>query len=112
MEVTGEDGERVGDALDGGKGQLGKVRVTELDGVGEHRGLGGVVHNVKSVVVVEGGVNVEAVTVPKVPRLASVGLVVDDEFASKGAKWCGIVAMGDVEVLPGGDGRIQCGLAE
>ena len=66
----------------------------------------------KSAVVVEGGAYVEAVTGPKVPRLASIGLVGDDDFASKGAKLCGVVAMGDVEVLPGRDGRIQCGLVD
>ena len=54
----------------------------------------------------EGGDDVEAVTGPKFRRLACVGLVVDEDFSSKGAKWCGIVAMGDIEVLPGGNGRI------
>ena len=61
---------------------------------------------------VEVRLDVEAVTGPKVPRLARVGLVVDDNFASKGAKWCGIVAMEDIELTPDRDGRIQCGLAE
>ena len=66
----------------------------------------------KAVVVVEGGANIEAVTGPKVPSLASFGIVVDEEFESKGAKWCGLVAMGAVELLPGRYGRIQCGLVE
>ena len=57
---------------------------------------------------VEGRADVETITGTKVPRLACVGLVVDEDFSSKGAKWCGIVAMGDIEVLPGGNGRIQC----
>ena len=35
MEGTGEDGERVGDTVDGSKGRLGKVRVTEIYCVGE-----------------------------------------------------------------------------
>ena len=66
----------------------------------------------KSAVVVEGGSDVEDITGPKFPRLASVGLVVDEDLSYKGAKWCVVVAMGAIEVLPGGDGRIQCGLAE
>ena len=61
---------------------------------------------------VEGGANVEAVTGPKVPRLASVGIVVDEYFSSNGGNWCGVVAMGYFEVLPGKYGRIQCGLVD
>ena len=61
---------------------------------------------------VEGRADVEAVMGAKLPRLASVGLVVDKNFASKGGKWCGVVAIGAVEVLPGGYGRIQCGMTE
>ena len=66
----------------------------------------------KSAVVVEGKTDVESVTRTKVPRLASVGLVAYEVFASKGAKWCDVVAIGDVKVCPGGDGWIQCGLVE
>ena len=86
--------------------------MTEFNSVGEQQGLGVVVHDVKAAVLVEGEAAVEAVTGPKVPRLARVGLVVNEYFSSKGSKWCGIVAMGNVQVIPGGDGRIQCGLAE
>ena len=43
----------------------------------------------KAAVVVEDGADVEAVTGLKVPRLVSVGLVVDENFASKGDKCCG-----------------------
>ena len=86
--------------------------MTEFDGVGEQQGLGGFFHDVKSEVAVEGRAYVESVTGLKVPRLARVGLVVDEDFASKGAKWCDIVTMRAVEVLSGGDGRIQCGLAD
>ena len=66
----------------------------------------------KSAVVVEGGADLEAVTGPKVPRLAIVVLVVDEDPVSKGGKWCGAVSKGYVEVLPGGDGRIQCCLED
>ena len=66
----------------------------------------------KAAVVVEDRANVEAVTGLKFPRLVSVGLVVDENFASKGDNWWGVVAMGAVEVLPGGDGRIQCFLVD
>ena len=66
----------------------------------------------KALVVVEGGADVEAVMVPKVPRLAIVGIVVGEEISTKGGKWCGIVAIGAVKVLPGIDGRIQCDLEE
>ena len=66
----------------------------------------------KAAVVVEGGADVEAATGPKFPRLAGVGLVVGDYFATKGSKWCGVIDMGSVEVLPGGDLGIQCSLAE
>ena len=45
----------MGDTVGRSKGRLDKVRVTEFDDVGEHQGLGGVVHDVKSAVVVEGG---------------------------------------------------------
>ena len=93
----------MGDTVSGGNGRMGKIRVTEFDGVGEQQGLGGVVHDVKAAVLVEGGADVEAVTGPKVPRLASVGLVVDEGFASKRANWCGVVAMGAAEVLLGED---------
>ena len=55
--------------------------------------------------------DVEAITSLKVPRLVSVGIVVDDDFASKGDKWCGVVAMGANELLLGRDGRIRCDLA-
>ena len=68
------------------KGRLGKVRVTGFDGAGEQRGLGGVVHNMKSSVVVEGGANVEATTGLKVPRLARVGLVVNEDFHPRGPR--------------------------
>ena len=60
----------------------------------------------------EGGAHVESVAGTKFPRLVCVGLVVDEEFVSKGAKWCGIVAMGAVEVLPGRYGSIQCILVD
>ena len=66
----------------------------------------------KSAVVMEGGADVEAVAVPKVPRLTSVGIAMDEDFVSKGSKWCGVVATGAVELLPVRDGRIQCGLVE
>ena len=66
----------------------------------------------KVVVLVEGRTNVEAVTGSKVPIIARVGLVVGEDFVSKGAKWCEIVATGTVELLPGGDVSIQCALAE
>ena len=56
--------------------------------------------------VLEGGADVEAIPGTKVPRIARIGLVVDEDFESKGDKWCGIVTMGEVEVLPGGDGSI------
>ena len=102
----------MGDMVGNGKERLGKVRVTEFVGIGEHQGLGGDVHDMKAEVVVEVGANVEAVMGSKVLIIASVGLVVDEEFSSKGSKWCGVVAMGDVEVLPGIGGRISCGLAE
>ena len=39
---------------------------------------------------------VEAVTGSKAPRIASVGLVVDEEFKSEGDKWCSVLAMGSV----------------
>ena len=65
----------------------------------------------KAAVVVEDGADVEAVTGLKVPRLVSVGIVVDDNFAPKGEKWCDVVAMGANEVLLGRDGRIRCVLA-
>ena len=61
---------------------------------------------------VEGRADVEAVTGAKLPRISSVGLVVDKNFASKGGKWCGVVAIGAVEVLPGGYGRIKFSLVE
>ena len=67
----------MGDAVDGGNAHLGKVRVTEFNGIGEHRGFGGAVHDVKAAVVVEGRAGAEVATGLKVPRLASVGLVVD-----------------------------------
>ena len=54
----------------------------------------------------EGGADVEAIPGTKVPRIARIGLVAYEDFASKGDKWCGIVTMGEVEVLPGGDGSI------
>ena len=40
----------MGDTVGGGKGPMGKVRVTEFNGVGEQRGLGSVVHGTKSAV--------------------------------------------------------------
>ena len=40
----------------------------------------------KPAVVVEGGADVEAVTVPKLPTLARFGLVVGEDFSSKGSK--------------------------
>ena len=40
----------------------------------------------KTAVVVEGGAVVEAVTGKKVPRLARVGIVVDEGFASRWVK--------------------------
>ena len=43
----------MGDTVSGVKGRLGKVRVTEFDGVREQQGLGSVVHDVKTAVVVE-----------------------------------------------------------
>ena len=63
----------------------------------------------------EGRVYVESVTGSKVPIISCVGFVVDEDFASEGenkVKGCGVVSMGAVEVLPGGDGRIQCVLVE
>ena len=36
LEGAGKDGESVGDAVDGGNAHLGKVRVTEFNGIGEH----------------------------------------------------------------------------
>ena len=112
LEGTGEDVEIMGDEVRGGKGRLCKVRVAKFYGIGKQRGLGGAVHDVKSAVVVKCGADVEAIRSSKVPRLASVGVVVDEDFASIGAKWCVVVSMGVVEVLPGGDGRIECGLVE
>ena len=66
----------------------------------------------KASVVVEGGADVGAVTGPKFPRLARVGLVMNEDFVSKGAKWCGIIDMWVIKVLLGGDEGIQCGLVE
>ena len=40
------------DTVGGGKGHMGKVIVTEFDGIREQQGLGGSDHNVKAVVVV------------------------------------------------------------
>ena len=102
----------MGDAVGGGKGRLGKVRVMEFNLIGEQQGLGGAVYDVKSVVVVEGVDDFETIIVSKFPSLMSVGIVVDEEFVSNGGNWCGVVVMGASEVLPGGDGWIQFGLAE
>ena len=102
----------MGDMVGNGKERLGKVRVTEFVGIGEKQCLVGAVHDVKAEVVVEVGANVEAVMGSKVLIIASVGLVVDEEFSSKGTKWCGIVAMEAIELTPDRYGRIQCGLAE
>ena len=96
----------MGDAVGRSKVLLGKVKVMEFNGIGEQQGLGGIVHGMEAEVVVEVGENVETITGTKVPRLARIGFVVDKDFVSKGAKWCGILTVGAVEVPPGGYGRI------
>ena len=80
--------------------------MTEFNGIGEQQGLGGVVHDMEAVVVVEDRADDESITGPKVPRLVRVGLVVGDFFSSKGGKWCGIVTVGGVQVISGVYGRI------
>ena len=49
----------------------------------------------------QGRANVEASAAVKVPRVLSGDLVVDDDWATDGAKWCGVKVEGVVEVLPG-----------
>ena len=60
----------------------------------------------------EGGAGVETVACPKVPGLARIGIVMDENLSAEWAKWGGIVAMGTVEVFTIKDGWIERGLAE
>ena len=44
------------------------------------------------------------------PVFAAVGIGVDENHASKGANWSGIVIESSIELLPGGDLRSESGL--
>ena len=93
----------MGDVVNRSAGRLGQIGVTELDGVREQQGLGDFVHDVKAAVVVEGGADVETVACPKVPGLACIWIVMNENLAAEWAEWGGIVAVGDVEVFPSGE---------
>ena len=103
LRSTGENGESVVDAVCRSEGRLGQIGVTELDGVREQQGLGDFVHDVKAVVVVEGGADVENVASPKFPGLACIGIVMNKNLAAEWAECGGIVAVGGVEVFPSGE---------
>ena len=86
--------------------------MAKFNSVGEEKGLGFAVNNMKASVVLESDPDVEAIASAEVPRLASARLVVDEDLAAGWADGSGVVVKGSVEVSPSGLGRIECGLTK
>ena len=91
---------------------MGKVVMAELDGVRDADGLGGGVDDAETAVVMQCWTEVVAIAAAKGPGAALVGLGVDDDSTTNGAKWCGGVVKGlAVEKFPCGFGGVDGGLA-
>ena len=81
--------------------------MTELYGVRDNDSFGVGVDNLEAAVVRWGWTNVEAVSASKGPRCPLVGFVVNDDRAAAWADWCCIEVEWSIEMLPGGDVRIE-----
>ena len=92
--------------------RLGEVVVAEFDSVREEKGLGGRFDNMEAAVVIEGGVDVEAIAASEGPRSTCDGFIVDDDRAYDEAKGSGIKVEGAVVVFSGGHFRGEGGLTK
>ena len=86
--------------------------MAKFNSVGEEKGLGFAVDNMKASVVLESDPDVEAIASAEVPRLASARLVVYEDLASGWTDGSGIIIKGTIEISPCGLGRVKCGLAK
>ena len=100
----------VDDAILRRDGGLCQVEMAELDCIGEEGGLGLAIHEMITTVVVEGRVNVEGFARAKLPRLTVVWFGVDEDLAPERSDRSGVIIVGAMEVLPGGDVRRKGGL--
>ena len=111
LEGGGEEVEGVDDSVFCGDGRLREIVVQDLDGVGDDEGFGGGVDDLEAAVVVEGGANCEALAPSVAPRGAFAWLGVDDDGRAEWGYGGGVEVEGAVEMLPGGHGRVDVGLA-
>jgi hypothetical protein len=86
--------------------------VAKFDSVGEEKGLGFAVYNMKAPIVLESDSNVEAIASAEVPRLARARLVVDEDLASGWTDGSGVIIEGAIEISPCGLGGVESGLAK
>ena len=91
---------------------MGQVVVEDFDGVQDDGGFDGGVDDFKTAVVLEGGANCEAFAAAVVPQTMVAGFGVDDNGRAERGDGCGVEVEGAVEVLLGGHGRGNVGLAK
>ena len=92
--------------------RLSKVVAEDFDGVGDEGGFDGGVNDLKAAVVLEGGANGEASAAVVVPSFAGTHLGVNDDRTTDRGDVRGVEVEGAVEVLSGGHGGGDGGLAE
>ena len=86
--------------------------MAKFDSVGEEKGLGFAVYNMKASIVLESYPNVEAIASAEVPRLASARLVVNEDLAAGRTDGSGVIIKWPIEISPCGLGRIKGGLTK
>ena len=83
-----------------------------LDSVGDDDGFYCCINNLEAAVVLERGDDGETFASAEVPRFAGAWFGMDYDWAAERSYWIGAKVEGGVEVLPGGDGRVNVGLME
>ena len=112
FDCSGEEVERVYDAVAFTHSWLCEVFVEELDGVRVKKCLGGRINDVKAAVVVWRGANVEPATAAEVPRFLGAGFGVDDDRASNWSQGRGVKVEWAVQVFPSRHCWGECRLSE
>ncbi len=90
----------------------GEVVMTEVDSVGDVKGLGFGIDDAIAVVMLKGDAEVEYVKAAEVPGAASGWLILGDDGAAEWEERGGIVVEGAIEVFPGGHAWRDGGLSE
>ena len=91
---------------------LGELFVEYLDSVEDDDGFCCCIDDLEAAVVLERGADGETFAAADVPIFAGAWFGMDDYLADKRSYVNGVEVEGDVEVLPGGDGKGNVGLSE